>query len=531
MNHWDFGQPAEDSDATAVYSAARPGPAPRLFADDSAPEDSGPESDEPWTDDYWDGPEGWAVDGGDGDGSGEDRDWSDAAGAVPYPITFERATSEDAVLPVPGPVPAPTAAEGPARAAAPPWDRQSQPDWPTVEDWNLAPSDGRRGRSPAAGTRGRRWLLLAGVCIVAAGAGAGVALATRGHPAAHSAAQGATQGAAGGLIGGPAVPGGTMASATAPAAAGGTGGTGGTGAVPVTMPQAQAVMAAYTEAKNGADARRDDAMLAMAETGSSEAIDAGFFREQRGIGAAPVAAYGPLRMTYYLPRSEPGGGPRWFAVAVANSFFASPHTVSSTEYLLFTQAAPGGRWLDAVEPYLLAGTGSSGQGSAGVPRPVVGPDGYATAVDPGAASPAVAPGQLPALTAASLDGTGSPAGIGVPGSLSDLRDERFWRRRLPTATVTDTHAPAGGSLSQVYALLTADGGALVFYTDAAELTITPAAGTALHLTVPGFYHRAKARPRAAVSYLEQFAVYDPPKGAASASPSVVADYAGITAAH
>ena len=65
---------------------------------------------------------------------------------------------------------------------------------------------------------------------------------------------------------------------------------------------------------------------------------------------------------------------------------------------------------------------------------------------------------------------------------------------MPAGTVTDTHAPAAGADGQEFALLTTDGGALVFYTDAAEVTITPPAGSALHLTIPGFYSPGQALP-------------------------------------
>ena len=93
-------------------------------------------------------------------------------------------------------------------------------------------------------------------------------------------------------------------------------------------------------------------------------------------------------------------------------------------------------------------------------------------------------------------------------------------------TVTDTHAAAAGADGQEFALLTTDGGALVFYTDAAEVTITPPAGSVLRLTVPGFYSPSQALSQARVSYLEQFAAYDPPAG--GGAPRVVADYSGIT---
>ncbi|MGH3168241.1 MAG: hypothetical protein ACRDN0_20455, partial [Trebonia sp.] len=83
-----------------------------------------------------------------------------------------------------------------------------------------------------------------------------------------------------------------------------------------------------------------------------------------------------------------------------------------------------------------------------------------------------------------------------------------------------------GADGQEFALLTVGGGALIFYTDAARLTITPAPGSVLHLSVPGLYSPARALTQARVGYLEQFAVYDPPKG--DGAPRVVADYSAIT---
>ena len=136
----------------------------------------------------------------------------------------------------------------------------------------------------------------------------------------------------------------------------------------------------------------------------------------------------------------------------------------------------------------------------------------------------MAPGQLPAATAAALDGTGQA--VTDPGNLADRADQQLWQGKVPGATVTDTHAAAAGTDGQEFALLTADGGALVFYTDAAQVTVTPPAGSALHLTVPGLYSPGQALTQATVSYLEQFAAYDPPAGGGEAR--VVADYSGIT---
>jgi hypothetical protein len=93
-------------------------------------------------------------------------------------------------------------------------------------------------------------------------------------------------------------------------------------------------------------------------------------------------------------------------------------------------------------------------------------------------------------------------------------------------TITDTHAPAAGANGQEFALLTSDGGALVFYTDAASLTVTPPAGSALHVTIPGFYSPSQALTTASISYLEQFAAYDPPAG--EGAPRIIADYSAVT---
>ncbi|MGH3248296.1 MAG: hypothetical protein ACRDOI_19135, partial [Trebonia sp.] len=324
---------------------------------------------------------------------------------------------------------------------------------------------------------------------------------TSGHPAANGSRGG------GGFVAPSATASAPASAAPSPAPAG-----------PLTLAQARGVLAGYTAANNDANAGRSGTLLATVETGSSYAIDAGLYQAQRGAGAAPYPAFSPVGATYYIPRGEPAGGPRWFVAQVANAFSSNPKKVTSEEYLLFTQAAPGGAWQDTIEPYQLP--------AASAPRIQVGADGLATTVSPDAASLAVAPGQLPAVTAASLDGTGAGA-IADPGNLADRADQRLWQAKVTGGTVTDAHTAAAGADGQEFALLTTDGGALVFYTDAAELTITPPAGSMLHLTVPGLYSPAQALSRAGVSYLEQFAAYDPPAAAGGAA-RVVADYSAIT---
>jgi hypothetical protein len=347
--------------------------------------------------------------------------------------------------------------------------------------------------------------------VAGAAVGAAAVLLTSGHPGSRG-GQG---------------PGGTVAPSATPSAARNTPAsvvTAGAAAAPsaagpLTVAQAKGVLAGYTTVNNGANAQHSDTLLASVESGSSYAIDAGLYQEQQAAGTAPYPAFGPVQATYYIPRDEPASGPRWFVVQVANAFASNPKKVTSDEYLLFTQSAPGGAWVDTIEPYLLSGVSA--------PRITVGADGLATAVSPDAASVAVAPSQLPAATAASLDGTGTgqPA-IADPGNLADRGDQKFWQGKIAGAAVTDTRAPAAGADGQEFALLTSDGGALAFYTDAAEVTITPPAGSALRLIIPGFYSPSQDLSRAGVSYLEQFAAYDPPAG--RGAPRVVADYSGIT---
>jgi hypothetical protein len=283
----------------------------------------------------------------------------------------------------------------------------------------------------------------------------------------------------------------------------------------LTMAQAQQVLANYTTRNNQANAQRSDTELATVETGSSYAIDAGLYRAQAAQNAAPYPAFGPQRALYYIPRQT--AYPRWFVAQVSNAYLNNPKKVTGTEYVLFTQAAAGAPWKNAVEPYLLPGTSA--------PQVAVGADGLATPVSAGATSLAVSPGRIGQLTAASLDGTGQ---VPDPGNLADRLDQGVWRAKAPAATVTDQHTVA--TAGQVFGLAVAGGGALLFYTDAAELTLTPPQGEVMHLSVPGFYASSQALTGAAgLRYLEQFATYVPPRGGSGLR--VVADYSAITAAN
>lgn len=425
----------------------------------------------------------------------------------PYPITYER----DAVEPVP-------AESRPAGVPDDPyeiWPPAPVPDGlfadgqlpgSELEDGPLAwpPQPRSAPRPPRPWPPrpwpGRRWPVAAGVALAAAAIGGAAALLSGGHPGPAPAARAAAPAAS------PAPPARSVRPTAAPSASV-------TATPPLTLAQAASVLAGYTAGNNRANATRSVARLAAIETGSSYAIDAALDLTARASGAAPYPAFEPASVAYYIPRTEPATGPRWFAARVGNAFASSPAKVSSVEYLLFLQAAPGARWRNAIEPYLLP--------AASAPRIMVGGDGLATAVAPAATSLAVAPVRLPVVTAGSFDGAGPMA---IPAGVADRTDERAWQRKAPTLTITDRHAPA--TAGQAFALRTADGGALVFYTVAATMTITPPAGSVFHLGIPGLQSSAQALRRAVLQYRDQFAAYDPPAGAGP--PRVIADYSGIT---
>jgi len=462
-----------------------------------------------------------------------DDDGLDPPPDAPYPLTYERdefdggaswsatsvlASSRPPAAPPPPFPPPPTAAPPsppPPWAAAPAPGDRFEGDLYAGGQHDSAPYLNEPWWNPDAQPRGRRWLIPAVVAVLAAVIGATLVLLTSSHPKAPVAAGPARRTTPTTAAAGPArrtTP--PTPAASRPAASPKTA----AAAPPLTLAAAEAALAAYTTGNNSANAERSDSELATVETSGSDAIDAGVYATEAAADRPPYPAFAPAAATYYIPQTEPAGGPRWFVARVENAFSANPKKVTSTEYLLFTQAAPGGTWLNAVEPYLLPG--------ANAPQIAIGADGLAKAVSVSATSPAVAPGQLAGLTAASLNGAGNAVSVPGAGEPADRSAQKFWEGKVPNATVTDTDAAAMGADGQTFALLTTNGGALVFYTDAAELTITPPAGSVLRLTVPGFYSSADPLTRAGLTYLDQFAAYDPPLNAGT--PTVIGEYSGLT---
>jgi hypothetical protein len=348
--------------------------------------------------------------------------------------------------------------------------------------------------------RGRRWLVSGAILVAVAVAGTSFALLSGGTPARQAVAGsgGRSSARAGAKTVRPVPP------ALTP---------------PISVSGARAVLASYTAANNTANARMSDALLATYETGTSYALDAGSYRQREAMRLGAYPAYGPLQSRFYIPREQAASYPHWFAVQVTNAIFTEPGTTrqpANVEYLVFTQSGPGARWLDAAEPYVPHG---------GTPAITLDSAGLATAVAPSATGLAVPAGQIATVTARSLDGHGP---VPDPGGLTVSAEAAYWRPRLPKGTAIATTQAAAGTA--VCGLRTQGGGALLFYADAASLTMTAPRGRALHIAVPGFYDSDQSLATASLRFLEQFAAYDPPAGtsAGRSGTRVVAEYSGIT---
>jgi hypothetical protein len=126
----------------------------------------------------------------------------------------------------------------------------------------------------------------------------------------------------------------------------------------ITKAEAARVLATYWQQNNIPNKLRSDALLATIEAGGSYQMDTGTYRMD---GATDPAKndYSPFQAQdadYYIPR-EPGSVyPHWFAVRVRYAGLASPWHATGAGYVLFTQAANGAAWKNALEPYLLTGS-------------------------------------------------------------------------------------------------------------------------------------------------------------------------------
>jgi hypothetical protein len=294
---------------------------------------------------------------------------------------------------------------------------------------------------------------------------------------------------------------------------------GATVAPAITLAGARQALAGYASANNEVNRSRSDKDLAKIETGSSYTLDAGQYRWLRSNDPGN-RAYAPLALkhpAYYIPMLPRAAYPRWFAVYVSYLATGGENTgAHGSGYIVFTQAAPGGPWLNALEPYAVPGASPA-------PQVALDASGYATAVSPLATGLVAQPAGIPASTAAVLSGSGK--GVTVPGTLTDQKDAAFWRRTLPSgSSVSVAHSADAGA---VYALRTVGGGALILFSGTAVLRLVPPAGETFQIIVPGYYSGKDALKSAVLGYAEQFSVVDPPRG--QGPLRAVADVSGLDA--
>ena len=298
----------------------------------------------------------------------------------------------------------------------------------------------------------------------------------------------------------------------------------GTGTGPVTADQpaisqsaARQVLDRFSQANNTANEQRSGPALAAIEGGSSYAMDLGSYQTQRasnpaGTGYIPFTA---ANAVYSIPLLPADDYPRWFAVRVTYTTIAAPQRVTGTGYIIFTQSHPDGPWLNVLEPYFLP---------ASAPAPfILTEHGYAETASPGSSQGlSTAPGQIAAVTAASLDGQSGL--VTSPPSLADQQALSYFRSHLPAgSTGMLQHFPAGS----VFALKTAGGGVLAFYHLNARLSLAPPPGDTFEVGIAGFLSSTWVLTAADAGYVDQFATYIPP---GSAHPQIIADASGIVSA-
>jgi len=243
----------------------------------------------------------------------------------------------------------------------------------------------------------------------------------------------------------------------------------GTGSAPaVTAAQAGQVLNTYFAASDKAARTGDEALVLSGVTGVAQAEVRNFFKAYRALHQSPpLPRFSYQTPTLYLP--TPAGYPRWFAASVtrslrpplADTIVATPQPM----VMVFTQAGATAPWLLA-SAYHVAGSmpklavNSAGQipvvatsQTAGLlSRPdVVGPL-LAAVVDEGASSPAARAVSTDPYTMSLYQ-----VGRAGNGFITPRGDVRQWE--------------LDGSTYPQFALRTADGGALVFFTMYLNTTI------------------------------------------------------------
>lgn len=215
-------------------------------------------------------------------------------------------------------------------------------------------------------------------------------------------------------------------------------------AASVTEAQAKAIFARYQKVNNKANAQVSDELLRSNETGPMLEADLAGNKRIRGKHEKKIAAFFYRDPQFYIPRTT---GPAWFAVTAAET------VDGNTELLVFVDTG-GGAYKAAVGVWL-----AKGKKFPAIARDA---DGSATAVTDGAALGVGARVSEYLTTAAR--GKQPPAGLALaPGPLTSKLG-KSWDKTV--RRINDGVSWAGGTSwkvrdKPVYALKTADGGALV----------------------------------------------------------------------
>ena len=386
-----------------------------------------------------------------------------------------------------------------------PEDQSPSDNPPEPAPYMPSPDSGRRRRSPM------RPVMIAALLLAILAAGSGAALLPSGtihlSPATSPRAT-ATSGPGAKTATGDAGNGGSPAVAQPPA---------------ITKAEAERVVSRYWQVNNQANESYSDSRLATIESGSSYTMDAGSYRFALGsTDRTPYAAFELTGTRYYIPRLPQTAYPRWFVVRGSYVTLSAGKNLGSA-YIVFAQDSPGAAWKDVTEPDILPGRT--------MPQISTGNGGYAESVAADATGLSVAPDKIGQVTATWLDqvasSTSNTAVLADAGNLTDLKDEVFWRSGEGGATF-DAADPHSVPADPVFALMTTSGGALVFYTVAAHLVLTPPDGDTISaLNIPGYYSPSTSAglASAAVGYVEQFATYVPAAG--HSGRQIVADIASI----
>jgi hypothetical protein len=264
----------------------------------------------------------------------------------------------------------------------------------------------------------------------------------------------------------------------------------------LTETQARAVLTRYARVNNQANAKVSDALLRSNETGPMLEVDLVSNKRIRAKQEKKFESFTYRDPQFFIPRNV---SPAWFGVLARSS-------LGDKEFIVFVDTG-GGAYKATVGPWI-----AKGQKFPAIARNA---DGSAVAVTTG---PAVGIGTTYAayLTAAAA-GKRVPGGIS-PGPLTSQLG-KSWAKSV-TRTISD-HMWLGGTNwkarpQPVYALKTADGGALVVNT-ATQSESYAAIGPNVWLEPDSYsglgpkryYHKFTG------TQLWEFATYAPPQGTAS----------------